>query len=570
VFKKIRSFLFLSVFHGGFIFLLLSSAMIANVAEAADYTIYVDANLNRSIPCIATPDCSTYSSASGKCGGGVEKGYKSLQDVNSFLKSTNSTGAAKIFFKRGNKWVFSNDSDTILISRSNVTIDAYGTGAKPILDGNGKYPSTMSSSKQPVGYAIRVAGGLSGGFSNVYIKNMRIQNMYPGGGIIFSGDSIGNFRGPGSVTDCEIEDIGWAGINLNEVPNTGGTANAILVERNYLNVVNEYPRLSSLGWWPQAINANNSSYGHICRYNVINDVYGEGIGADGFDLVEYNIVSGTKGPAIYCDMQNRSGSIHSSILRYNLSWRNPSRHYSTGGDIRINDEKVSGDNSKVTYQIYGNVVIGGWAGISLKNSPADGTAVSRWGKITVYNNTLIDNDRNFAVSNSDYFSSVSIKNNASIISSDAKSSCMHVVAWDNGSWNAWDVSNNFWYGDSVDEDADLLEAFRGSNKFGKSHPLKKTSGWRALSAIPSFADVYPAAANDLVDQASVKVLSGYSQYLTTGTNWSALPNNLKFVKADQSNSGAGWDFGAIIFKSGNNTQPSFLPVPTDLTIISTK
>jgi hypothetical protein len=440
-------------------------------------------------------------------------------------------------------------------------------GNKPILDGDNQYPTYLSPSGNPSAYAIMV-GGASSLFSNVNIKNVRIQNMYPGGGIIFDGTSTGKFRGPGLVQDCEIINMGHAAVNIYEVPNDRGSAGAIKIERNKMESLANYAKNTGLNSWPQVINANGTgSYGHECRYNTISDSWGEGIGAGGMSIVEYNIVSGIQGPGIYKDLWKNSGEKQSTVIRYNLLWRNPSTQYSKGNSIRIQDERVAGNNTDTVIEIYGNIVIGAWAGIELRNDPSDGNASSRIGRVLIYNNTLIDNDRNIVGVNSDWFNKVIVRNNASIISSDSQSTAVHTSNWGTGVWDNWDISNNYYYGKNTTQESVLPASFRGNNVFGTEYPLQKTSGWRRLEGNPSFSDMYPRAGSELNDRVEATVISGYSQYLTTGTDWSAMPGTPTFVRVNQSDYSKNWDFGAIIFSSNENHQPSPLLAPVGIKVL---
>ena len=77
----------------------------------------------------------------------------------------------------------------------------------------------------PYGYAIHI-GAEPECTTGVHIKNLHFYRMYPGGGIIFSGtgdDPKKYYQGGGSVKNCTFETIGWAAINLYDVPDTAGS-----------------------------------------------------------------------------------------------------------------------------------------------------------------------------------------------------------------------------------------------------------------------------------------------------------------------------------------------------------
>jgi hypothetical protein len=469
--------------------------------------------------------------------------WKTLAKVTSqILTMTNGTDTANIYLKRGDTWTLTS-STGILIKRSNVTIDAYGAGDKPIISGNNAYPAFNS-------YVIAVQGGTSGTFSNVSIKNIRVINTYPGGGVIFNGSSGQNFRGPGLLQDCEFENIGHAPVNIYQVPNSYGSERAIKIERCTTEHSANYSRDGSIAYWPQAINTNGyGTHGHEARYNVIHDHYGEGIGAGGIDIVEYNVVSGTRTPSIYVDPRNNNFTTK-KYIRYNIVYGDPSVGFPNDGEIRISDERYEGNNTAGEINVYGNIIMGGSYGIRLRNQDTSNpTLFSPYGPIRVINNTLIDCTYNLYAQYNERFNSVVIKNNASIVNSDAASLAGHVGATNIGdaTWANWTWGPNFFWGDSVTQESNLPTYAQGSNVFGASAPIPKTSGFRALSAVPSFADLYPASGSALVDRSATDVISGLTSYLTTGTNLSTLGTATPtIVKTEQGDNGTDWDFGAII------------------------
>ena len=465
------------------LFISIFVLFISATAESGTYTVYVDTNVTDTYTNSASPDCSIYSPSSGNCGGGSAKAYRTLRDVNAFLNNLGTNDTATVYFKRGNRWIFTSNSDSIKINSPNVTLDAFGSGEKPVFDGNGQYPEGVTGSSVPYGYAISV--GASAIASNISIKNLRIVNMYPGGGIIFSGSKAGKyFTGPGLIKGCEFENLGWAAINIYRVPNSGGAPTAIKIENNSMTKINEYVRQVKIRGWPQVINTNDGySFGHECRRNVIYNNYGEGIGAQGFAIIEYNVISDSKAPSIYKDAgYTGDGSDFSNVIRYNLIWGDSDGLYG-GGEIRIDDESTQGANTGNTTDIYGNIVVGAYAGISLLNNV---TPASNWGAIKIYNNTFIDNKFNFRGGEIQNFNHVTIENNKSIINPDAESSCAHKSFW-GSSFATWVWGANYWYGDN-----NPGSPFTTYGEWGTDPKLGKTSGWRSMTSMPSLSDFSPA------------------------------------------------------------------------------
>jgi hypothetical protein len=97
--------------------------------------------------------------------------------------------------------------------------------------------------------------------------------------------------------------------------------------------------------------------------------------------------------------------------------------------------------------------------------------------------------------------------------------------------------------------------------------LPKFKGWRTLTSLTqfSFADLYPAASSQLINNPNAAFLEkGYDFYITAGSDWEALPA-ATFVLADQKTQGDYWDFGAIVNKqSGSN--PTAPAAPTGLSV----
>lgn len=506
---------------------------------------------------------------------------QSLSKAETLINSiTNETDSAHAYFDCGDTWTLSSFTSPLRIRRSNVYVDSYGIGNRPIIDGQNTYPSDGGIQTA----AISIGDSNSGAtINNVNINNIEIRNLSDGStnpdskgiGIIFYGSGGGGyFTGPGSVTNCKITDVGWSAIGLYRVPNHLGTDYAIKIEKNWIQHAGWYAKTNG-GTGPQAVNANDGwSSGHEARYNYIYQGHHEGIGARGFAVVEYNVIIDTNNPCIYNGLAQSydtgNESFLSSIIRYNLclntsnyDWTGDSNR---GGGIWVNDEKSAGDNSEIHDKIYGNIVIGSQYGIGIKNNPEDVEVWSNIGLIEVYNNLLIDNKYNFSWNHTDRFDAVNIKNNVSIVSTDAAShtwgsntGSAHLMGWNDTDWSAWNIGPNFFYGLGWDENADI-EDYAGTTKtawqhadnvFGTVHPLPKTSGWLdgTIATLMTFSNMYPASGSEIVDRWETVVLSEeFQQFLTTGTDWSTAGTSTPaFVLVDQDDHGDDWDFGAIIF-----------------------
>jgi hypothetical protein len=89
---------------------------------------------------------------------------------------------------------------------------------------------------------------------------------------------------------------------------------------------------------------------------------------------------------------------------------------------------------------------------------------------------------------------------------------------------------------------------------GTSANLGKTTGWLSLSACPSLDDFTPQDGSDMIDNANTADLGdSYDEYLNSG-EFSDLPDDPGFALADQDDYGDEWDFGAIIFGTGETPE----------------
>ena len=458
---------------------------------------------------------------------------------------TSSGNTLTIYLKQGDTWTLTSNTG-IQVDKANITIDGgnYGTGANAVIDGNNSYPNVQNT------YVISVGESTAEEtVSNVTIQNLTIQNVHDGvssspggGGIIFNGNQ--HFGNTALVSNVTISKVGWAGITIYRVQNSGGSSEAIKIENCVITQAGMYPKgAGGSSGWPQAIQTHdNYTYGHEVRYCKIYNTYSEGIGARGFSIVEYNVVSDTRSGNIYLGMG--SGTCPSGIpntVRYNLIWHDTNGTYSainTPG-IRLDDESPAvGNNSNNDIRIYGNIIIGQYQGIDLRNRENG----SSWGPIRVYGNTLIDNNYNFVVAYNTLFNSVDIVNNASIIHNDAEDACNHKNSWNIGSWNNWTWGANHWYGDS-----NPGSPYTTSGEFGTDPKLGKTSGWRSITSIPSLNDFTPQDGSALIDNSNTDSTIGasYDDYIITG-EFSDLPDTESLTTGSQGDYGSDWDFGAII------------------------
>ena len=99
------------------VILTLALILSAGPVDAANYVRYVDTGIPDKYLGSEKPDCSTYSSTLGKCGGGSATAYRSIEDVNKFIKTLESNDSASVYFKRGNKWIITSKSSNLNITK---------------------------------------------------------------------------------------------------------------------------------------------------------------------------------------------------------------------------------------------------------------------------------------------------------------------------------------------------------------------------------------------------------------------------------------------------------------------
>ena len=524
-----------------FFYIILISLMMGSPVFGAAYTAYFADDGTDNIvdtwdvsECTEGDPCNTFTEMN-----------KAIQDFSS------SGNTLTIYLNSADTWTLTSNTG-ILIYRSNVTIDAetWGGGTRAIIDGNASYPNDQNV------FVINVGGASAyETVSNITIMGVRIQNVHDtsssverGGGIIFNGYQ--NFGNTATVQNCQIVDMGSDSIRIYRVANSGGTSTAIKLENNLFDGARWYNHITGLGNAVQMISTNDGvSYGHEARYNVLKESHGEGFGALGFSVIEYNVISNTKNPAIYWEPYTGTFSV-TSVIRYNLIWNdsNGTHDFANTSAIRIDDESNTGTNTSVNIEIYGNVVAGYYMGIDLRNRSGN----SHWGSVKAYNNTLIDGYRNFVVNYPAEFNAFDIRNNISVVNSDVASSAVHQVVWNTGTYPvSTTIGPNFWYGDSYTSEANLPADWRdGTNVFGASNPFSKTSGWRSLTTAPAMSNFTPSGT--AIDSANAADLTSYDDLVSSSSayEWTDVPTTGAFTLIDQDVAGEE-DFGAIVVSAGS-------------------
>ena len=408
----------------------------------------------------ASAQGSTYSYYFSNAGGGTTCSEVSpcatLAVAQAKINAANSDDTVNLYFNKGDTWTENSGTGTQIYvgtSKPIVNIDSYGSGDKPIFDGNVSDFSTAP---------VSGVGGYY--FYNVFfkfdkpsctIKNVEIKNVYGDAIRIASGTSLL----PSTVSGCTIHNIGYCAVSC-----ASAGVSHTLIEKNLVYTCQELhrqntdPRKVNLYNWASAIhlhtiNEASTFTDNLVRYNVVYDVSGEGITVNG-GIMEYNIVGDTGSVGVYpASCKNIPTSI---IARYNLITMSSSTTYKNhpGGynGIVVYDESAVGNNASLITEVYGNIIINRKNGIKFDIGYGDGFPIK---EVRIYNNTIIDSVVYNIVINEDSYDMVVggyIYNNASILYD--RTGDHHVMDYGDpaGLSTYWTIGNNaFWDATAGDE-----------------------------------------------------------------------------------------------------------------------
>jgi hypothetical protein len=319
---------------------------------------------------------------------------------------------------------------------------------------------------------------------------------------------------------------------------------------------------------PQSVNIQlDTTKGAWIHHNKVYNSYGEGIGASDGSIVEYNEVYNLTKPAIYIAVDENN--METVTVRHNLVWGNPDGVHCTNqgwcGGIRLNDE---GTHNGASAEIYGNIVVNGFEGISLRvaenciggsnpytvcpkagsSTPCSGTCVpENWDSVKIYNNTLIDNRYNLQIyqANNDpsegsvlFWDDVDIYNNASILyetSGRAHTSCVGSCS----SWHSNIAADYNFFHDTASYDSNFNSVISQGDPI-----LEKTNNWTTLPGTPSTSYFILGSDSDLID-VGTNLGSLYSTAMNlTGTDFTTTPPT---VVTGSQNDYTPWEVGAFLY-----------------------
>lgn len=399
-----------------------------------------------------------------------------------------------IYLKRGDSWTL---TATIEIVDDGVTIDAYGSGALPYIDGNrlgwpAVSPTSIARRNTNLGYtsAFQIKA------DNVTINRVDMFEV----GIGIRSDCRPSVGGP------------YVGSTVNEV--RVDTAYQIAIQ--FLNgcenttITNNFIRKAAWGYgenyelfWPGALGVTRNGSGadnpptnnFTITGNVVTESYGEGIilfGEVNDGIVRDNVLWNIRAVGIYCDgcydidihdnlvyCGIADGAFHRSqeFCGSGLYTATEALPDGSGGLV----PKAWNSTSTVVRDVSwrNNLVVGTTYCIQISRANYNGTADhvnNEW-----VNNTCIDNWRGIARNGPTgrAGAGVQIQNNAFI--TNRANTYTNAQPGDSDEWSRsfpdadWNLDRNYW-----DDGQPDLSNMRGPNDiYGPSSPLTvKTSGWR--------------------------------------------------------------------------------------------
>jgi len=518
---------------------------------------------------------ATYNYYFSNAGGGstcsIGSPCANLSDAQTKIDAHGSGDTVNLYFNRDDTWTMNtpavakvvNYGLLVDIDDPIVHIDAYGSGDKPKFYGNVSDFSSVPSDNTSTGpfrwnNVIRILR------NDCSVKNMHIDGVY-GHAIWLGGENIPTDGF--TLESCDITNFGSSALTTS---NTHATRDTTITK----NLIHTGCQLVMAGkmeasHWTAAIplnpapNDKRSASGNVLSYNVLYDIGGEGFLCYGC-IMEYNLVGNTSSIALFG--AGRESDLTDIIIRYNLvtmsDWSTheyDSQAYQGCDGIAVLDERVGGENSGATAEIYGNVVINRQKGIFFNESTAlkggPDPILTTYNAVRIYNNTVIDSHSyNYVLSQFHYAVGAGngfFHNNTSILYD--RTSSAHAEDWTNPADLAtyWTINNNaFWTtGGSPKVDVDWQTNYVIADPKLAGEEKDSPVDWDGQSGATyykdiTFAHVTPNSDSGLIDTG--KIIPYEDTYLSNGSDFSVLPTTVTFVAKQQSHDGK-WDIGAIIF-----------------------
>ena len=483
------------------------------------------------VPCFGTTYNYYFDTGEGAGTCLIDDPCATLSAAQTKITAGTASDTTNLYFQGGQTWTCDTEAlaggaACLLVGASDgiVNILSYGSG-KAIFDGGvSDFSSGAVGTDNCTGAPCRYSGFFKFASPNGSITNVDIKDVY--------GDAISLNAADGfTLTNSTIHNIGMAAITV--AYTTGGEDNIITYNTIYLcqqlslyDKVPDYFWSAGISLFAHSSGASSMCKNNIIRYNLVYDIYGEGIAAPN-STIEYNVVGDTSSIAI--DTAAHDFDTLTAVVAYNFiiqsDWSTSDYEGMAGSGehgIRVYDEATGGDNSAADISVYGNTIINRSRGIWFFcaeecNNP--------FGSVKIYNNLIIDSHaENIAVHNPEEANAAYVYNNASIRYDRAGAHTNNLShenwAIDNNAFYPVDGSNTIgtgdWYNNYVTGDP-LLPGEPSIDWDGQT-------GAGYYNAIEYTTHLYPISGS-LIQAGLILNPADYEQtFLTTGSDFSDVLN----------------------------------------------
>ena len=299
--RRIKMKLYAKKSISGFIVCLVLVLLLSTLpitASAVNTSYYVDA----------------VSGSDSNNGKSVDTAWKTLAKVN----STTFGAGDKILFKRGSSWTGTLYPKGSGASGNPITIDAYGSGALPVINGNGKYYTTSD----PIDSAVYLRSQSHWVISNIEVTNKTTTKAERYGIHI---DGSGGQNTGITIRNTKVHDVTNDG-NAGEHARIAGIAvwarswgdsfSNVLVEGNEVyNIGSTAIYVNGMKWVGSAVN-------NVIRNNYVHEIGGDGIMTVDCEspLAEYNVANTTHNQSTVACVAMWPFSCNNAVFQYNEAY----------------------------------------------------------------------------------------------------------------------------------------------------------------------------------------------------------------------------------------------------------
>jgi len=534
-----------------------------------------------------TEDCSLGNACAGTLGSGGT--------IQALIDAAGSTDIVNLYFDRGSTWTANSETAgcttygiDIGTTDPIVNIDAYGSGDKPIFDG--LVTDFSAVNEHDASTYCRYNRMIQIVRDDCSIKNIKITKVY--GKAIWIGN-VSTYADNITIQNCDFTNIGMNSIDTSAYVTRNST-----YSKNLFHTTGQLSRYELDGgggvtptWGPNISFQGGGTptrfgSGNTVEYNVMYDIWGEGISGAGY-TAQYNVIGDTASSSIF--FQPAAGSpVEGVIIRYNLLVQSDGTDYDStdlGGNcdgIDIGDDNTSGSNASADIEVYGNVIIHKRYGINFHPKSSGSNSIN---SVRIYNNTIISSTLFNIILTSGYFDNVKagggyIYNNASILYGPLTGNKQATDQSAASLSTYWAISHNSYWeetaggGGTVDGVAAASASDWNSN-YQVTNPLlygEETAGvdWDNITENQNptsevdFDDAVPQTGSSLIDNGTdpggsdnlLPNTATFANLPDTVTSFSPLVNNLTYGSSPY------YEIGAAVYETGG--QVSSYPTPSNI------